>query len=601
MCGIAGMIRPGGHGLHESVSKMVARLTHRGPDHHAVVDVDEGVVFGHTRLSILDLSPLGHQPMTTPDGRYTITYNGEVYNFAELREELRRFGHRFVSQSDTEVILAAFAQWHTAAFDRFNGMFAIGIWDRVARELILARDRFGKKPLYYTALGGGLSFTSELTAFQLLPDIGPRLAISTAALNHYLAIGYVLSPLTIYQDTFALEPATYLRYRDGRIVETSRYWDYGASFRRRVHGSEDQIAEELFGRLDCAVRRRLVSDVPVGAFLSGGADSSGIAALAQRHLPYPLHTFTIGFEDSSYDESAEAQVVATSLGTTHHERRLGHGNIASMIDEAIGVYDEPFSDTSLVPTVALAQLARQYVTVALSGDGADEIFAGYATYRADRLKRRADLLPGGVRRLIAGRLARVQGSRSKVSVGFKLSQFAKGLARDYQAAHYAWRELHSEAERIAIIGSDHAEEIRESDPLRVFRGHYDQVRDLDQLSQHLYVDAQTWLVDDVLVKVDRASMASSLEVRCPFLDRDVVEYVAGIPSQLKIRGGAQKYILKKMLARHLPGSTLARKKTGFNAPINAWLGHDGDNEFRYFNRYVGAQRKLWPADARNLR
>jgi asparagine synthase (glutamine-hydrolysing) len=206
-----------------------------------------------------------------------------------------------------------------------------------------------------------------------------------------------------------------------------------------------------------------------------------------------------------------------------------------------------------------------------------------------------------VRRVIASRLARLRGSRAKVSLGFRLGQFAKGLACDYQAAHYAWRELHSEAERVAILGGEHLEEIRASDPLRVFRGHYDEVSDLDQLSQHLYVDAKTWLVDDVLVKVDRASMASSLEVRCPFLDHDLVEYVAGIPSDLKIHHGAQKYILKRMLAKHLPGSTLARRKTGFNAPINAWLDHDGDNEFRYFNRYVGAQRKLWPEPARNGR
>jgi asparagine synthase (glutamine-hydrolysing) len=592
MCGIAGHIRHNLESPRESVTAMIARMTHRGPDHHAVADIDGVALFGHARLAIIDLSPLANQPMAIADGRYTITYNGEVYNFAELREELGRLGYHFKSQSDTEVVLAAFAQWGTASFDRFNGMFALAIWDRSDRELTLARDRFGKKPLYYTALGGGFSFASELSGLEADPDIRARLTVSIAGLNQYLAMGYVLSPLTIYRDVFKLEPATYLTYRNGGIVGKSRFWDYRAAFDWPNRASEDQIAEDMFVLFDRAVKRRLVGDVPVGSFLSGGVDSSGIVALAKRHLSYQLHTFTIGFNTPSYDESADARRVASHLSTIHHERLLTEQDIRGLIDSAIDAYDEPLSDTSLVPTCALARLARQYVTVALSGDGADEIFGGYATYRADRLKRRLDVMPRWLLHVIAARLARAPVPRTKVGLGFKAGQFAKGMALDYQAAHYAWRELYSEAERIEVIGVAHLEEIRESDPLRMFRRHYQDASGLDRLSQHLYVDAKTWLVDDVLVKVDRASMASSLEVRCPFLDRDFAEYVAGIPAYLKIHRGEQKYILKKMLARHLPVGTLAKKKTGFNAPINAWLGNASENEFRYFNRYVSNRKQL---------
>jgi asparagine synthase (glutamine-hydrolysing) len=593
MCGIAGRIRYDGRDLRAQVEAMTAHLHHRGPDHQAVGDLDGVAIFGHTRLSILDLSPLGNQPMESADRRYVISYNGEVYNFAEVREELVRLGHEFRGHSDTEVVLAAFVQWGAATFARFNGMFALAIWDRRERELTLARDRFGKKPLYYTDLGGGFSFCSELSAFHADPDLRDRLALSLGAINQYLAIGYVLSPLTIYQDVFKLEPASYLRFRDGRIVEQTRYWDYREHFARRTPGGEDEIAAQLYHLLDRAVARRIVSDVPVGAFLSGGIDSSGIAALAKRHLDYPLHTFTVGFQSRSYDESSDARVVASHLGTIHHEHVLRQRDGELLVDAAIDCYDEPFSDTSLVPTVELARLARRHVTVALSGDGADEIFAGYPTYRADRLRRRLDVVPVWIRRQLAALLVRAPVSNDKTGLGFRLAQFGKGVACDYQSAHYSWRELHGRDERIALLGAGHRDEIEHTDPARAFARHYQDARDLDELSQHLYVDAKTWLVDDVLVKVDRASMASSLEVRCPFLDGDLVEFVAGIPAHLKVNGRAQKYILKRMLARHLPVHTIEKKKAGFNAPINAWLHHQGDNEFRYFNRYVGARKRLW--------
>jgi asparagine synthase (glutamine-hydrolysing) len=587
MCGIVGMIGRGS-GRARTLEAMVARIRHRGPDHQAVRELDEHAAFGHARLSIIDLSPLGHQPMTSPDGRYTITYNGEVYNFAELKRELAARGHAFVGGSDTEVVLAAFGEWGTGAFERLDGMFALAIWDARERTVTLARDRFGKKPLYFTELGGGLTFASELSALAADPSIPLRRSV--AGLNHFRAIGYILAPHTIWRDVYKLEAATWMQWRDGRVVGKARYWDYRAAFARPTREREPEIVEHLRALFDDAVGKRTVGDVPVGAFLSGGVDSSSVCAFLRPRVPYALHTFTVGFEAASYDESADAQRLATRLGTIHHERRLLDREGAALVAHAVDCYDEPFSDTSLVPMVEIARLAGEHVKVVLSGDGADEIFGGYATYLADRLKRQLDGVPSFIRRRLARVLARSPVSNRKTGLGFRLRQFARGLPEDHRRAHYAWRELSTEAERRAWLADASAEELAETHPFHTFRRHYDEAADLDPLAQHLYVDAKTWLTDDVLVKVDRATMASSVEARCPYLDRALVEYVASIPSSLKIRRGRQKYLLKKMLADKLPAETLNKKKAGFNAPINQWLGHSGDDEFRFFNRWVAERR-----------
>jgi asparagine synthase (glutamine-hydrolysing) len=547
MCGIAGVVGArAGSDRAGAVAAMVARLHHRGPDHHAVVELDEVASFGHTRLSILDLSPLGNQPMSSPDGRWAITYNGEVYNFHELKRELEGRGHSFRGGSDTEVVLAAFAEWGTAALERLDGMFALALWDRRERELLLARDRFGKKPLYFTELGGGIAFASELTALAADPALAGRLQPSATALHHYRSLGYILAPHTLYRDVHKLEAATFLRWRAGAIVQRSRYWDYRAAFATPTREREPEIVEHLRELFGAAVKKRTVSDVPVGAFLSGGVDSSSVCAFLKPLVPYALHTFTVGFQAASYDESDDARSLAAHIGTIHHERMLKDAEGAELVARAADATDEPFSDTSLVPMVEIARLAAEHVKVVLSGDGADEIFGGYATYLADRLKRKLDVVPGALRERLARLIARAPVSNRKTGLGFKLRQFSRGLPHDHRRAHYSWRDLGSHADR---------DELTETHPYRIFHRFYEEARELDELSQHLYVDAKTWLADDVLVKVDRATMASSLEARCPYLDTALVEYEASIPSSLKIHRCRQKWIKKRMMAGTLPDET----------------------------------------------
>lgn len=596
MCGIAGKVRYDQRDPSEALRRIVSALRHRGPDHQAVQDLDGVAALGHARLSIIDLSPMGHQPMTDESGRYTISYNGEVYNFQALRQELERAGCRLRSRSDTEVVLYSYIRWGAAAFARFDGMFALAIWDRRERELVLARDRFGEKPLYYCQLGDELTFASEAQALLEDEAVARAARPSVAGLTHYFALGYTLAPHTIYEQVRKLEPASYLRFRDGRIVEQARYWEYRDCFAEPLRERPGDIAEHLLCLLSAAVKERLVSDVPVGAFLSGGVDSSAVVALARRELPYELHTFTIGFQQRSYDEADDARRVADYLRTVHHERRLDLGAAqagAQALRRAILAYDEPFSDTSLIPTVEVARSAARHVKVVLSGDGADELLGGYPTYQADQLMTRAVRLPAPLLGLAAALLRRSpQDTRRRTGLGFKLRRLGRGLDRDPRYAHYCWRELHDEEERIALIGREHAEEVRAHHPFHVFARYYEEAAGLDWLARHLYVDAKTWLPDDVLFKVDRATMAASIESRTPYLDAELAAYAASIPTALKLRRGGGKYILKRALRRVLPEETLRKRKAGFNAPVNAWLQGDGDDEFRTFNRYVAEQRGL---------
>lgn len=590
MCGIAGKVAFEHLPDRSVVQRMTDHLRHRGPDSEGILTIAPHVVFGHRRLSIIDLSASANQPMQDATQRYTIVYNGEVYNFGELKDILIKAGYLFKTQSDTEVVLSAFIHWGTACFAKFNGMFALAIWDSQTKRLILARDRFGKKPLYYTLLNNEMTFASEVTALLADEAIKSRAALSIAGLNHYLAIGYILAPLTIYQEIFKLEPATYLCYQDGKIVEQSRYWDYRACFAVQTTETEQDIAHHLDELLQAAVKYRLISDVPVGAFLSGGIDSSGITAYAKRLAPYALHTFNVGFAEASYDEAADARVIAEYLQTIHHAIVPQFTHAEDAIRRTIACYDEPFSDTSLIPMVLVSEFASRFVKVVLSGDGGDEIFGGYMTYQADQFMRRLKYLPQPIRHLTAAVLKQMAvETRKKTSFGFKLKQFAKGIAHDPTYAHYAWRELYDESERIALIGREHAEEIRASHPFLTFRQYYEEVNDFEVMNQHFYVDVKTWLVDDILVKIDRATMTWGLEARAPYLDADVTAYAASIPLSLKIGKLGGKTILKTLFAKYLPTSTIHKKKAGFNAPVNAWLGNAQENEFRYFNQYVWQQ------------
>jgi asparagine synthase (glutamine-hydrolysing) len=589
MCGIVGVVRSDPSPEDAAVGRMVAALRHRGPDATGVVNVDDNAVLGHARLSIIDLSARARQPMTDGSGRYTITYNGEVYNFAELRSELKARGHSFRTHSDTEVVIEAYAKWGPESFARLNGMFALGIWDAQEKELVLARDRFGEKPLFYTTLPSGFAFASEVSALKLAPGFVDR-SPSLAGLNHFLALGYILGPGSIHRDVLKLEPASYLRYRLGGAPRVIRYWSYADAFRRRRRGALRDLAYEIEHQLGLAVSRRLVADVPVGAFLSGGLDSSTICALARQHLPYPLHTFSAGFDSPTYDESAAALLVARHLGCTHHETLLRRDDGARLTEEALRAYDEPLSDTSLVPMVHVSRLARRHVKVVLSGDGADEIFGGYPTYRADLYRRSLAWLPGLVRRELAAWIAdRVPRSRRKLDLAFRARQFARGLPNDPRRAHYTWREIHDRGARIELLGAQHRDEIEETDPFRTFERHYAEVADLDPLSQHLYVDAKTWLADDVLVKLDRATMSTSLEARAPFLDPLLVELVASLPGRLKVGWFRQKHGLRMAASRLLPSSVLHRPKAGFNAPLHEWFRMEGLDEHRLFNRKIASE------------
>jgi asparagine synthase (glutamine-hydrolysing) len=587
MCGIIGIIRPQGTPCLDELRRGLDRLRHRGPDGRGEVDVDGIAAFGHARLAILDLTPAGAQPMRDASGRYVITYNGEVYNFRLLRSELEALGHSFRSTSDTEVILAAYAHWGTGAFARFEGMFALGIWDRRDRRLVLARDRLGEKPLYYARDGEWIVFASELTALLATGRPGMR-PPSTVVWSDYLALGYVPGPLTAHPNVLKLEPASYVVFEGDHLVVPRRYWDYSAAFRSKYRGTDRDAVHELGDALRRSVASQLVSDVPVGALLSGGLDSSTIVAMMHGELPYPLHTFSVGFEPHYYDETKDALLVAKKFGTLHHEHRIGLLEGAAIARKAVDVYDEPFSDTSLVPMVAVAEEAARHVKVALSGDGADEILAGYETYRADRVLSWLSHVPAPLRSRVSAAVRRhvSEETSRKTTWRFKARQFARGLPLDRQHAHAAWRTLHTYDEIVRSVGAEHAEELREHPPFRVFERHYREVPDLDPLDQHLYVDAKTWLVDDILVKVDRAAMASSLETRAPFLAREVVEIAASLPVHLKLGARRGKIALRRIAETLLPVETTRKRKSGFSAPVNAWFLWTDDNEYRRFNEAV---------------
>ena len=593
MCGFAGKVSLGHRPDFDTVQRMTRRLSHRGPDAEGVKNIDNNAVFGHRRLAIIDLSETANQPMQDISGRYTIVYNGEVYNYRELRKVLESAGIRFQTNSDTEVVLYSYIMWKEECFEKFNGMFALAIWDSRNKILTLARDRFGKKPLFYTQLNSEITFASEMSAILMDESIKEKSSLSVAAMNHYFAIGYILAPLTIYDEIYKLEPATYIAFGELNIKK-HRYWDYRACFDFQTKQQEDEIAEQLDALLEKAVKYRLISDVPVGAFLSGGLDSSGVSAYARKLIPYELHTFSVGFAEGTYNESQDAQLISEYLGTIHHELIPDLKGDEETIVNAIDCYDEPFSDSSLIPMVLISRFASKFVKVVLSGDGADEIFGGYLTYRADNIKNKLNFFPKPVLQL-ASKVIRKTAVESvkKTSLGFKLKQFSRGLGQNACYAHYAWRELHDEKERISLIGAEHSEEIMASHPFLTFSKFYEEARELSTMNQHLYVDVKTWLADDILAKVDRGTMAFGLEARCPFLDAELTAYAASIPPSMKIGINSGKNILKKVLKKYLPLPTIHKKKSGFNAPVNIWLNNRKENEYRYFNKYVWKAK--WPS------
>jgi asparagine synthase (glutamine-hydrolysing) len=585
MCGLAGVLdvaRASDAGeLERVVRAMASTLRHRGPDDSGSwIDARSGVALGHRRLAVIDVSPAGHQPMTSRDGRYVLVFNGEIYNFAELGEELAGKGHEFRGHSDTEVLLAAILEWGIqGAVERSNGMFAFAVWDRHDERLHLVRDRLGEKPVYFGTMGGFFLFGSELKALRAHPAF--RAEIDRDALTLYLRHNCVPAPWSIYRDVRKLPPgciATVDRSRPGE-ARLARYWSAvdvavaGAADPARV--SETDAVDAVEELLADSVRRRMEADVPLGAFLSGGVDSSTVVALMQEHARTPVRTFTIGTTSSTFDEAHEARAVARHLGTDHTELLVTPSEAMDVIPRLPVLYDEPFADSSQIPTFLVSELARRHVTVSLSGDGGDDVFGGYNRYQAiPALWRRVGWLPTPVRRGLAGALRAVP-PRAWDSVvrpvparvrpripAVKAAKIAEILEMDDVGAAYV---------RLTSHWSHPLDVVRDAhEPATVLTDRSTWPDFADMTTLMLCLDSITYLPDDVLVKLDRASMAVSLEARVPLLDHRLVELAARLPAELKFRRPG-KWVLRQVLYRHVPRQLVDRPKAGFGVPLGAWL------------------------------
>ena len=584
MCGIAGLWGGVGRGADARavLAAMTATLVHRGPDDGGSwLDQTAGVALGHRRLSILDLSPAGHQPMVSRCGRYVLVFNGEIYNHAELRAALGDAFWR--GHSDTETLLEAVARWGVAAaLKRCTGMFALALWDRERRELHLARDRLGEKPLYYGYLGGTLVFASELKALRAHP--GWRGEIDRGALTLLLRHNYIPAPHSIYLGISKLMPATILTLRQDGSSAEARYWSAREVAERGIAepfaGTEGEAAAELERLLSRSIGRQMVADVPLGAFLSGGIDSSTVVALMQAQSARPVKSFTIGFDEPGYDEAGYARAVADHLGTEHTELTVTARQALEVIPRLPELYDEPFSDSSQIPTFLVAQLARGQVAVSLSGDGGDELFGGYNRYLLGRsLWRKTGWLPRGVRRAAAAAIAtlppagwdelfsagkRLLPARLRhTRPGDKLHKLAGILgARDADEIYRLLVSHWQHPAAVVIGGAEPATALTD-------RGTWADLSDFTQ--RMMYLDLVSYLPDDILAKLDRAAMGVSLETRVPMLDHELVEFAWRVPLSMKIRGGEGKWLLRQVLYRHVPRELIERPKMGFGVPIDAWL------------------------------
>ncbi len=590
MCGIAGFFDPT-HSTPpetslEKVEQMAGALHHRGPDDQGSwIDAKVGLAFGFRRLAILDLSPAGHQPMLSSDGRYVIVYNGEVYNHSELRIELSNLGHTFRGHSDTEVMLAAIRQWGVEpAVRRFNGMFAIALWDRRERLLHLVRDRLGIKPLYYGWTGGVFVFGSELKALKAHPAF--RAEIDRDALALYLRHNYIPAPYTIYKGIRKLLPGTTLTLtgsQAGEYPPPAPYWSARqvteAGTAHPFAGTDEEARERLDALLRQSVRERMIADVPLGAFLSGGVDSSAVVALMQVQSSRPVQTFTVGFFEEGYNEAEHAKEVARHLGTAHTELYVTPQEAQAVIPRLPALYDEPFADSSQIPTFLISELARRHVTVSLSGDGGDELFGGYNRYTwARNIWKAAGWLPRPFRAFGATVLRGVSPafwdallsncfipSRWRISeAGEKIRKIAEILpARSPQAVYFDLVSLWKEPASVVLGGGEPATLLTNRDAWA----------DLpDYTAWMMYLDLVTYLPDDILTKVDRASMGVSLEARVPYLDdHRVVEFAWQLPLTMKIRDGQRKWLLRQVLYQYVPRQMIERPKKGFSIPIDAWL------------------------------
>ena len=568
MCGIAGIFSRDGESIEQAwLAAMAGSLCHRGPDADGFWR-EPGVGLAHRRLSVIDVSDAGRQPLGSEDGTVQVCFNGEIYNFDEIRTDLAARGHRFVSRTDTEVIAHAWEEWGPRAVDRFNGMFAFAVWHRRERRLWLVRDRLGVKPLYYTWQGGRLVFGSELKALFAVPHV--ERTLDPVALDAYLALNYVPGPRTIWQEVQQLPPGHMLTASaDGHSVDA--YWD--VRFGRDVYTDRDAAIGDIRALCDDAVRQRLVSDVPLGAFLSGGLDSSAVVHFMRPRHAGPLHTFSVRFEEESFDEGPYAALVARTYDLTHHEIVCRADDVTACLDRLVWHADAPIADISMVPMFRLAEATRQHVTVVLSGDGGDEVFGGYAIYHADRMARVWRALPRWFRdRLVRPLVDALPASTGKMSLDYALRQFVAGAGEAPEKAHYSWRTILAADERARLLQPDvHDAATRAHAPEAPFLAAYLASGATEWLDRLFYVDIKTFLADSILPKVDRTTMAFGLEARTPWLDYRLVELGARLPWQWKLRGRDTKVIFKEAMRGLVPDPIVERSKAGFHAPLAAWF------------------------------
>lgn len=612
MCGIAGFLEQrlaDARGATDTIEAMTDLMIRRGPDGSgAWSDLDAGVVLGHRRLSILDLSDAGRQPMVSSDGRYVVTYNGEIYNHGELARRLESVGVRFRGHSDTEVLVEAFARWGVDdTLDAIDAMFAVAVWDRQRQRLTLARDRLGEKPLFYAALsGGGVAFASTLEAVCAHPRVERR--VDPDALGLFLRYNYVPAPWSMVAGVHKLPPGTKVDFELGRSLgDPEAYWSYFdvVASSERFSGSDRDAVERLTELLETSLDERLVADVPVGAFLSGGIDSSTVVGIAQRRSSTPLKTFTIGSPHADFDESDAAKAIAGHLGTDHHTLIVGDDDARSVIPRVIEASDEPLGDASQIPTLLVSELARSKVTVAISGDAGDELFGGYNRYlTTPSLRSRAGSVPSPLCTGAGRVLERVpMGAWDRVAAALPASKRPQQLGLK---VHKALRAITAVDDRDAFLRVvAHWEQAQ-----HIARG----ARSLDTehtasrfwgsshsfVRQMMGVDALTYLPDDILTKVDRAAMSVSLETRVPFLSRSIVEFAASLPDDMLIRNGESKWVLRRVLEDLVPQRLTDRPKSGFGLPIDAWLRgplHDWSDHLLH-SRALGEHVDLGPIEQR---
>ncbi len=579
MCGICGIAKTdnGAPVSRSLLSSMCATIVHRGPDDEGIF-VQNNVGLGVRRLSIIDVEG-GHQPLSNEDGSVWVAHNGEIYNFPELREELITYGHTFKTRTDTETIVHSYEEWGEHCFQKFRGMFAFALWDDRTKRLLVGRDRMGIKPFYYTLIENKertLVFGSELKTILVHPDV--KRALEPQALDLYLTFEYIPEPLSAFQNIYKLPAGTFLIYERGKI-HIERYWDVNREQEEEVstkpHGvSLASIEDELYERLKESVKARLLSDVPLGAFLSGGIDSSAIVGLMHELGVSPIKTFSIGFEDATYNELEHARRISQKFHTDHEEFIL-KPQALELTEKLIRHLDEPFGDFSIFPTYLVSKMARSHVKVILSGDGGDELFAGYEHYQAQKLSRLP--LVSFLSKPMPAVLRKLPPSPKKKGLWNKLRRYAQGFEHPQDLRHFRWMMFLNQKEREDLYSKDFRHELGGIKPFHTIPPLdklYPQLDRFDDISGELYLDLKSYLIDDILVKVDRMSMATSLETRVPLIDHKVVEYAFQIPGHLKLKGMTTKWIFKKTMERLLPPQNIYRSKEGFSIPIKHWLRNE---------------------------